>query len=296
MMTTLTIGEVSVTRIEESLEPDFDPPALFPDWQPDTLAAHRQWMMPHHYSDSAGQLILSIHSWLIRTRHHTILVDACGGNDKQRPAFARFHQRKNPYLENLRAADASPEDIDFVLCTHLHVDHVGWNTRLVDGRWVPTFPNAKYIFSRTDRDFWNPSLNPMDLTTGDGPLAGIFEDSVLPIIQAGRDLAIDGDHAIEDGLRIEPAPGHTPGHVILTLQSRGQHGIFSGDAMHHPIQVFHPDWNSCFCTAPDDARRSRRRILEQCSEHDGILMPAHFGSPHAVRVKPRGDAFTCHFG
>lgn len=294
-MTKLNIGDVSITRIEESLEPDFEAPALFAQWQPDTLATHRHWLVPNHYSESDGRLILSIHSWLIKTRHHTILVDACGGNDKERPLFARFHRRKSPYLERLKAAGATPEDIDFVLCTHLHIDHVGWNTRLVDGRWVPTFPRAKYIFSKTDRDFWNPALNPMELTTGAGPLAGIFEDSVLPVIAAKQDMPVEGVHAIEDGLVIEPAPGHTPGHVVLKLHSRGQRGIFSGDTMHHPIQIFHPDWNSSFCTAPEDARRTRRRILEECAEQKAYLMPAHFGSPHAVRVDRRGEAFTCLF-
>src|SRR5262245_12526418 len=180
------------------------------------LAQHLDWLVPHHYSPGHDRLITSIHSWLIRTDRHTILLDSCAGNHKDRPGFSRFHQLDTPFLQRLRAAGVPPEEIDIVLCTHLHADHVGWNTMLVDGRWVPTFPNAKYLFSRTENEIGDPARNPaadIDLQRGDA-----YRDSVLPVIEAGQAVLVDGDHAIEDGLTIVPAPGHARPHCPLAGQ------------------------------------------------------------------------------
>ena len=290
-MTIRQLGDFTVARIGENLRPGFEPQYLFPDWDPEILKEHGHWMMPNYYAEKTNQFIASIHSWLIRSKHHVILVDTCCGNGKHRPEFPRFHNLDTPYLERLRAAGVEPEDVDYVLCTHLHVDHVGWNTRLVDGRWVPTFPNAKYIFSRAERDHWDPTLN-LDLPEDS---KAIFEDSIHPVIAARQDRVVEAAHQIEEGLLIEPAPGHTPGHVMLRLLSGSEEAVFSGDILHHPIQVYRPQWNSRFCTDPVQSERTRKRVLEHCAEHNCRLLPAHFGSPHLGWVRRKGSGFSFDF-
>jgi glyoxylase-like metal-dependent hydrolase (beta-lactamase superfamily II) len=292
---TRKIGDAVVTRIEESIGPLFDPGFFFPDWREDVLREHGHWLVPTHLAPDSGKLILSIHSWLIRTRHHTILLDTCAGNDKHRPAIPHFHMRKTPYLARLAAAGVATEAVDFVLCTHLHSDHVGWNTRLVDGRWVPTFPNAKYVFSKNERDYWDPARGLLGGTDGaahaKSRFAGVFEDSVLPVIAAGQEMIVEGEYRLGDELSIEPAPGHTPGHVVVKLRSRDEEGVFTGDVLHHPIQIHHPEWNSVVCVLPEAARHTRRRILEHCAAEGSLMLPAHFAAPHAARIRRRGERF-----
>ncbi len=229
-MTTHRIGDITITRIEEQMGPGFPANGLLPDWDPAILAEHGGWLAPNYYQPESGRFVSSIHSWVIKTKHHTILVDTCCGNGKNRPGSDRFHMLNTPYLQRLAAAGVQSEDVDYVLCTHLHVDHVGWNTQLLDGRWVPTFPNARYVMSKTERDHWDPSLNP-SLKAGQ---AEIFTDSVLPVIAAGQAMVVAMTDQIGDGLLIAPAPGHAPGHIMLRLLAGGQEGIFIGDVMHHP--------------------------------------------------------------
>jgi glyoxylase-like metal-dependent hydrolase (beta-lactamase superfamily II) len=194
-----------------------------------------------------------------------------------------------PYMENFAKAGLKVEDIDYVLCTHLHVDHVGWNTRLRDGRWVPTFPNAKYVFSRTDRDYFDPAR-------GDGGKidahARVFNDSVLPILEAKQEMLVDGTMGLGDDLTIEPAPGHSPGHVLITLASQGAEALFTGDIMHNPIQIHHPHWSSAFCSDPDEARRTRRRVLERAAAKGSLIYPQHFAGPHIGRVGEAAGGFA----
>mgnify|MGYP001050392935 FL=1 len=290
-MTTRMIGQASVTRVEEMLKPGFPAAHLLPDWDPEVLKEHGAWLEPNSYEGATGRFISSIHSWLIRTRHHTILVDCCCGNHKDRPGYDRFHMLDTPYLQRLADAGVAPEQVDYVLCTHLHVDHVGWNTRLIDGRWVPTFPNAKYVFSRVDRDHWDPARNPNLPEVS----RMIFQDSVHPVIAAGQDMVVDMTDQIGDDLLIEPAPGHSPGHVVLRLLSEGQEGMFIGDVMHQPIQVYRPDWSSGFCADPVQAAASRRRVLEHCAETGCRVFPAHFGIPHVGWVRRQGGGYRFEF-
>lgn len=289
-MNDLRLGKFSVSRIEELLGPGFAPEFLFPDWSPAVIEEHRDWMVPAFLDVKAGRFISSIHSWVLRTAHHTIVIDTCAGNHKERPDFPRFHRLDTPYLDRLRAAGVNPEDVDYVLCTHLHVDHAGWNTRLVDGKWAPTFPKAKYIFSRAEHDSIRTAAE------SPGVSRSIYEDSIVPVMEAGQGLLIDGAHALEDGLRIEPAPGHTRGSVALWAESGADRGVFIGDVMHQPIQVYRPEWNSCFCELPVEARATRRRILETCAEHNTLLMPTHFAPPHVGRIRSRGAMFSIAFG
>ena len=293
-MATWTLGGVSVTRIEEQLGfGSFPPDRYFTGFEREVLERHLGWLVPNHYVPVHDALITSVHSWLIRTPRHTILLDCCAGNHKNRPWWPRFDRLDTPFLDRLRAAGARPEDIDIVLCTHLHADHIGWNTVLRDGRWVPTFPNARYLVSRIENEFWDPLVN---VELAQDPARSIaYRDSVLPVIEAGQAEHVDGQHAIDDQLRIEPAPGHTPGHVLLELRAGGTSGVFCGDVLHHPLQIYAPHWNSQFCCLPEQARATRRRVLEHCAEHEALLFPTHFGAPHVAAIVAQGDAFAARF-
>jgi glyoxylase-like metal-dependent hydrolase (beta-lactamase superfamily II) len=293
-MATWTVGAVSVTRIGEQIGFSSLPPERYlVGFDRDLLARHRDWLVPDHYSPEHDRLITSVHSWLIRSGRHTILLDCCAGNHKDRPGFARFHRLDTPWLERLRAAGAAPEDIDIVLCTHLHSDHVGWNTMLRDGRWVPTFPNARYLFSRTENELGDPRRNAK--ADADPQRSNSYRDSVLPVIEAGQAVLIDGEHDLGDSMRIEPAPGHTAGHILLKLADRGEQAVFSGDAIHHPLQVYAPQWNSGYCELAEEARATRRRVLEHCAERQALLFPIHFGAPHVAAIVRAGEAFSLRF-
>lgn len=287
-MTGIRIGRLSVAAIEESFAPGMDALQMFADCTPEDLARHRSWLVPDYLHRETNRLLISLHAWLIRTGHHTILVDTCGGNHKNRPAFPRFHMQDTPFLDRLRAAGVDPAEVDYVMCTHLHVDHVGWNTQLRDGRWIPTFPNARYLVSRQEHDLRAEQSKAPD---GGGVNAGVYQDSVLPIVEAGQARFADGTYQIDDELIMEPAPGHTPGHAVLMANSDGERAVFCGDIVHSPLQIHHPAWNSAFCEVPDEARKTRRRILQHCCEHHGRLFPAHFGASHHGFVEADGDAF-----
>ncbi|MGH7052967.1 MAG: MBL fold metallo-hydrolase [Stellaceae bacterium] len=284
------LGELRVARVEESCQPAFPPEVMFPDLPAEALQRQLRWLAPNYYDREAGLLVASIHSWVVRTRHHTILIDTCGGNHKERPGFPALHQLDLPWLDRLAAVGVAPEQVDFVMCTHLHLDHVGWNTRLKDGRWVPTFPNAKYLFSRAEYDQWN------GMPVGSRAVnEGVIEDSVLPVIEAGQSQFVEDGYTLDDMLTVEATPGHTAGHVMIRAKGAragGATGLFIGDIMHNPIQVPYPDINSGFCQAPAQARAVRRRVLSEAAEHNHLLLPAHFGTPHVGRVRRDGEAFA----
>ena len=287
-MVTHKIGDVAVTRVEEALIRE--PLELFPDFAYECLRPHLPWMVPHFFDPVSSEFLSSIHSWVLRTRHHTILVDSCTGNNKSRPTMPRFHELDTSYLERLQTAGVTPEEVDFVMCTHLHVDHVGWNTRLVDGRWVPTFPNAKYVFSQGEHDYWNPELNAATQAFGQ-----VFRDSVLPIIEAGQAVIVDHDFELDDQIQIVPTPGHSPGHLSIRLTSAGETGIFSGDVIHQPLQAYYPEWNSRYCINPELARQTRKNLLGHCADTGTTLFPAHFCFPHAGRIRQDGKGFSFVF-
>ena len=282
------VGDVEILRVEESLGHGFQPNVLLPDWNAKDIEPHLPWLAPTYYDPVADRVVSSIHSWVLKTQHHTILIDTCVGNHKERPGQPRFHMLERPYMENFAKAGLKVEDIDYVLCTHLHVDHVGWNTRLENGKWVPTFPNAKYVMSRTDHDFWEaeakrPGTEAFKVNT--------YNDSVLPIVEAKKAEFVTGEHGMCGCLTLKPAPGHTPGQIRVDLDSRGKRAIFAGDALHNPVQVPLWKWNSCFCEDLDLARKSRHTLLADCVEQGALLMPAHFASPHAAYIKEAGDRF-----
>ena len=290
-MASWRFGEVTVTRVEEMAGPLFDPTTFFPDYDAARFGAET-WMKPNFVADD-GRMLASIHTWVIRTPRHTVLVDACVGDGKERMPFADFHDLKSPWLANLAAAGVRPEEVDFVLCTHLHVDHVGWNTRREDGRWVPTFPNARYLFGSAEYAHWVAERRVEGARGFAAMSQRVYDDSVLPVVEAGlADLVDDGHALLGQLLSINLAPGHTPGSITIALDTPQRRALFTGDILHHPVQVAIPEWNSAFCGDPVQARTSRRRVLERCVDTNAILMPAHFGHPHCGHVHRKGEAFS----
>ena len=269
------LGELEIHRAIESEVPIFDTFTFFPDATREVVEANKDWLMPRYIDPKTIEVILCIQSYVIKTSHHTILVDTCVGNHKSRPARPSWHMQNSPFIEELASVGVHPEEVDFVLCTHLHVDHVGWNTKLLDGRWVPTFPNAKYIFSRNEFELWAARYEKGETV----PVPLVYEDSVLPIVEAGQAIIVEDTHQIDDGMWLEPAPGHTPGHVMLNLKSGEETALMSGDVIHHPLQLIRPEWSSRACENPHLSAVSRTKMLERVADTNTLLCPAHFGSP-----------------
>ena len=282
-----TVGGIGWRRIVESEGPDFDVFFLLPDADERSLAPHRAWLEPRFLDPVSNRLVMAMQSYLLKTRHHAILVDACVGNDKERRFHAPWARRTSTrFLDNLAAAGLAPEDIDFVMCTHLHADHVGWNTRLAGGRWVPTFPNARYVFARTEYDHWI-ALNKGGKKYSDG----CIDDSVLPVVEAGQAEIVDDRWAFDDEIRFAPTPGHTPGHVAIELCSEGARAVLSGDVCHTPLQCREPGWSAVGCSDRALSAATRRAFLEAHCDTDTLVMTAHFPAPSVGFVRARGDAF-----
>jgi glyoxylase-like metal-dependent hydrolase (beta-lactamase superfamily II) len=275
------IGELKVHRVEELCEPVFPVEQFLQDLPADAVMRNLDWLVPNFIEPTTMRAIMSSHAWVIQTPHHNMIIDTCWGNDKPRDIYGGNFDL--PWLDRLGALGLTPEDIDFVMCTHLHADHIGWNTRLLDGRWVPTFPNARYLFGRKEFDYWS--------NCEDNNQVIAFEDSVLPCIEAGLATLVDNDYAIDDTMIMEDAPGHTAGNMVVRACSNGMTGIFSGDVFHVPIQFRYPDVNSIACSLPEEARATRRRLLDECAEHGHLLLPGHFPAPFAGRAKRDQDAY-----
>ena len=280
------IGEVEVTRVTELVLPNIAPAFLYPDWNNQVAAEQASWLAPEHMSVDHQHFILSVHTWVVKTPRHTILIDTGAGNGKQRPLNPVFHQLNSPYLQRLAAAGVQPEDVDFVFTTHLHIDHVGWNTVWRDGHWVPTFPNAKYVFSQREFAFYS------DPAHVHSPSAGVFDDSVLPIVEAGQAVMIDADGSeFIDGLAFHRSKGHSYDHLSISLRSGDRHGLFPGDVMHNPVQIAKPAWNSVFCEFQDDARLSRRWALDYAVEHQAVFFSSHFAGTSAGNIVRNGERY-----
>jgi glyoxylase-like metal-dependent hydrolase (beta-lactamase superfamily II) len=281
-----SVGDLTIHRIIEQ-ETTFMPALeLLPDLTPGLLAENKGWLQQARALDDNGVFILCFQSYIIETPHHTILVDSCIGNDKQRPTRPNWHLKTDDsYMRALAAAGFSVGDIDFVMCTHLHPDHVGWNTRLENGRWVPTFPNARYVFGRTEFDYWTEQNAKAEVPA--------FADSVLPVVDAAKAEIVRNDHMIGDHLRILPAPGHTPGHVAFTLGRGRDDAVFCGDLMHTPLQTHYPELSAKFDADPKQAAVTRRSLLERYCDSDTLCCTAHFPSPSSGKIRRRGNGFSC---
>ncbi len=279
-MSGLMIGDIAVQRIIEEEVPFFVPHETFVEATPEALAPHRYWLEPNAMDPETGMLILPFQSYLVRTKHHTILIDTCIGCGKSithRPQW--FQRTDQTWLSNLRAAGLQPEAIDYVFCTHLHADHCGWNTIFMDGRWVPTFPNAKYIISKTE---YAAAETRNDI---------IFQESALPVMEAGQVQLVDSDFALDDNIWLQSTAGHTPGHVAVNLASNGHSAVMCGDLIHSPIQCVHPEWSPVFDADPEQARLTRWHFLASNAESGQLVLTAHFPSPSIGHVVTKGDAF-----
>ncbi|WP_120501526.1 MBL fold metallo-hydrolase [Roseovarius sp. EL26] len=275
----LKVGNVEVWRILEINGPFKPAEELFPTAGPElhaVLNAHA----PDQLCPDSGKLIIPIQGFLLKTSSHIILVDACVGNDKINHGTADWNKRSDTrFMAALTAAGVTPDDIDYVLCTHLHADHVGWNTRLVDGRWVPTFPNAKYLLPDADNDHY--AANPNDT----------YQESVLPVIAAGQAELVTADHKLGDYVTLIPTPGHTPGHVSVLIKDGASEALITGDAIHTTAQCHRPDWHFRYDMDPELAVVSRRALLENVSEKGCKILGTHFTLPSTGRVRANGDTF-----
>lgn len=274
------IGDVEIWRILEINGPFLAPEDLFPNAGPELRAA-LEASGPGQICPDSGKLILPIQGFLLKTPDRVILVDACVGNDKTVPRLPAWHQRAGGrFMASLQAAGVTPEQVDYVLCTHLHVDHVGWNTRLENGRWVPTFPNARYLLPAADDAIYRDQG------------ADHYTESVLPVIEAGQAELVGPDHALGDHVSLLATPGHTPGHVSVRIRSGGAEALITGDALHTSAQCSHPEWHFVFDLDAEQAVTSRRALLESAADTNARVLGSHFTLPSIGRVRAKGDGFV----
>jgi glyoxylase-like metal-dependent hydrolase (beta-lactamase superfamily II) len=284
------IGAVSATRVMEWEGLFVTTTELMPDSTAEFWNAERSWMDPDHWDPETDRLHACVQTFVVRSEGKVILVDTGAGDGKERPYIPVFGHLRTGFLERLGQAGVRPEDVDLVVCTHVHVDHVGWNTFLAEREWVPTFPNAKHLFSKPDFEFWNP-LNGHERR---GALVNqnMFEDSVEPVARAGLAEIWEGPtYRVDSNLTLELTPGHTPGLAVMKVESEGERAVFVGDVLHSPAQIYHPEWNSCFCEDPAQARKSREAVLSWAADSRTLLIPAHFAGEHAAEVVRQGDGF-----
>ena len=273
------IGDVEIWRILEINGPFRSPEELFPSGGPEVGRIISE-LVPDQICASTGKLILPIQGFLLKTPSHVILVDSCVGNDKTVPGNPDWHKRSNTrFLSALKAAGVSPQDIDYVLCTHLHTDHVGWNTRLDNGRWVPTFPNARYLVPEADEAFHRKENG------------NLYRESVLPVIECGQAEFVTDGHRLGDHVELVSTPGHTPGHVSVLIRSGTLEALITGDAIHTSAQCSHPDWHFKYDADGEMAAKSRRRLLENASQRNCRVIGSHFLLPSIGRVHAHKDAF-----
>jgi glyoxylase-like metal-dependent hydrolase (beta-lactamase superfamily II) len=284
-MDRLMLGQAIIHRVEEWRGEFLTPQALFVGYTPEAYKESKDLVAGPYLEPANDAIVARLQSWVIELGGQRILIDTGAGNDKVRPGIPLFGQLKTPFLERLAAAGFAPDDIDLVICTHLHVDHVGWNTRLEADAWVPTFRNARYIFPVADADYWDPqNLARFPDKVGEAVNEGFFADSVQPILDAGLAQLVSGRVEIAPGVMLDPAPGHTPGSQTITVSSAGERALFVGDVVHHPLQIMNPTWNSIFCEDAANARRSRAAVLNRAADEEAVLIPAHFAGEHMVRV------------
>jgi glyoxylase-like metal-dependent hydrolase (beta-lactamase superfamily II) len=275
------IGDVTVTKIVE-IETTGGSRFILPDATPEAIRPI-SWLIPH-FADENGRLKMSIHALLVEAPGRRIIVDTCLGNDKQNRRIPTWNERSGPFLDDLAAAGFAPDTIDTVLCTHLHVDHVGWNTMLVDGKWVPTFPNARYLFGRVEYEHWTTQTARPDMQP-------VIADSVQPVFDRGLVDLVEWDHQICAEVRLMPSTGHSPGHTSVLISSKGQSAMITGDFAHHPCQLARPEWASTADYDAKAAEATRRRILGELAGEPVLMIGTHFAGPTAGHVVRDGDAF-----
>lgn len=286
MSNPISLGALTLHRIVEQQGPFFDATTFFPSLSTEDIAEHSSWLEPTYIDPTSGKVILCVQSYVVKTPHHTILIDSCVGNHKPRPTIPAWdHMESDKYEKTLAAAGVSVNDIDYVMCTHLHTDHVGWNTRLENGRWVPTFPNAKYLFADREYAHWEEKAR------ADPEAFPWIVDSVLPIVAARQAELVKSDHQLNDLVKLVPTPGHTIDHFSVHVGSHDENAFISGDMIHSPLQARFPeigmraDYDSAL------AGRTRRAIFGQFCDTPTLFCTAHFPSPSVGKVRQWGDGF-----
>lgn len=272
------VGRVRITKVVE-METIGSTRFILP------LATNEQiqklrWLIPH-FATEEGRLKMSIHSLVVETPSRRIVVDTGLGNDKEGRKIPVWNNRQGPFLDRLTAAGFPPESIDTVLCTHLHVDHVGWNTKLVGGKWVPTFANARYLFGRTEFEYWRDHQEEVDK-------AAVFNDSVQPIADAGKADLVADNAKICDEITLISTPGHSPGHMSLHVKSDGEEALLAGDVAHHPCQMAHLDWSSTADSDPTRSAATRRDLFGRFADTPALVIGGHYDAGH---IRRDGDAF-----
>jgi len=286
------IGDVDIARVQETVT-YFQATNWFPDLKKQDLAPYISWLAPDFYDPATGLFPLPMQTWILRSRGKIIVIDTGYGNDKSRPGLADAHHLNTPYLDHLRSVGITPEQVDYVICTHLHLDHTGWNTRLKGVRWTPTFPNAKYIWSLADQQdslAQASDSNPLPFTRG------VYGDSILPVIEAGLAHPITDMFRLTEQILLRPAPGHSPGTLRIELRSKGQTAVFCGDMLHSALQI--PLWQIGSAGDFDRpmAAKARHALLDFCVEENAVLIPGHFPGPHVARIRRNGEHFLPLFG
>ncbi len=281
-------NDVTIQSVQELEWNDLALDFLLHQVAAEEFAATSTALDPRFVNQATGNLLMSFHSLVLRTPHGNVLIDTCIGNDKERPMIPDWHQQSFPYLKRLGQLGLVPADIDFVCCTHFHGDHVGWNTCLENGAWVPTFPNARYLFAEPELRYWEQ----VHREDPENFFAQSWNDSISPVIEAQLADIVQPDHEVMPGIRLQPAFGHSPGNVVVAVESGAQRAMLSGDVMHHPVQIERPDWCSVFDQDRPQATVTRKDLLHSIADDHTYLIGAHFAGPTALRVTEKNGRFS----
>jgi glyoxylase-like metal-dependent hydrolase (beta-lactamase superfamily II) len=290
-MKRLQIGDVAITSLIERDGPWRRPEDMFLNYDTAAKAADVARLAPEVLDRASGKMVITYQTFVIRTGRHVVLVDTCTGEDKGYPAPMDFD--KTPWLKALAAEGLTVADVDYVFCTHLHIDHSGWNTKLVDGRWVPTFPKAKYVFHKAEYAAWEQLAK--EGKERPGGAGGVWKMNCEPIVAAGQALLVDEGFTLDDCISLILTPGHSPAHICVEVRSKGQRAIIAGDMLHHQLQCLDPGMSTIFCWDPVAAANSRKKVFEEIAETDTLLLPIHFPSPTAGRLKRAGQGYDWLF-
>ena len=270
------LGHLEIRPVVEMIEAFESPEVLFPSVPRKTFESYLDWLAPDYFCRDSNRLVLSVHGWLVKTRRHRILIDTCVGCDKSDGWRACWYRREDrAWLERLRAAGADPAQIDLVLCSHLHLDHCGWHTRWRDGRWQPTFANARYLFAREEFEALQRRPN------------SVFEENIRPVVASGQAQLVPMDYRVDEQIALLPLPGHTSGHVGILLQGSRGRAIMWGDLVHAPVQLLEPDWPCAYDDDPALACTTRRQFLQAYADDGTLMLSAHFPPPAAGIVGTR---------
>jgi glyoxylase-like metal-dependent hydrolase (beta-lactamase superfamily II) len=283
-MSVIRVGQAEICRVEEMTI--ISSMAMLTNDQA-LIEENKHWLMPLFMSPD-GKREFVFQSWIMIVDGNVFVIDPCTGNGRPH-MYPFFSMLKTPYIERFAATGIKPADVDYVFCTHLHHDHCGWSTKLRDGRFVPTFPNARYIYVRREYERWDTRRADHKVVDYN---VGVFEQSVLPIMEAGLGDLVNDRHRISASVEIEPAYGHTMGHSILHLASQEQEALFTGDVFHHPLQIPYPELHLPGCDNLAMAIETRRRIAEMCADRDALIIPAHFARPHAGYARRKQGTIT----